>query len=431
MATRSNVRHLIDRSRSRSEFRRSEFVQMKKVFTGIALFAFAAVALIAQNDRTTRPRVVITPPPPVLQNDTNENKQPSAPPVLGGRNGNPSPAPTVDPIEDDEDGVIRVETNLVAMPVSVLDKDGRFISGLQQRDFKIFENGVEQKIEYFQSVEQPFSVVLMMDASPSTQFRIEEIQSSAITFVEKLRPGDRIMVVSFDQNVRVLTPFTSDRNVLRNAIRQARFGDGTSLYEAVDQVINRHLNQVEGRKAVVIFSDGVDTTSRRATYESTLRATEEIDALFYTLRYDTSDYMAGRGGGGVYPPPTTRRPSGRVSMGDILASIILGGGVNVGTGGGGRGNTRAEYETGRQYLEALSQNSGGRKFEADSLMNVDAAFTGIAEELRRQYSIGYYPENVGQPGERKQIRIRVMRPGVSVRAKNSYIVGRHGNSASK
>lgn len=403
---------------------------MKRFFTGIALFAVSAAVIIAQNDRTTRPRVVVSPPPPVLQNDTNANKQSSAPPVLGGRSGNPAPAPTVEPIDDDEDGVIRVETNLVAMPVSVLDKDGRFISGLQQRDFKIFENGIEQKIDYFQSVEQPFSVVLMIDVSPSTQFRIEEIQSSAITFVEKLRPGDRIMVVSFDQNVRVLTAFTSDRNVLRNAIRQAKFGDGTSLYEAVDQVINRHLNQVEGRKAVVIFSDGVDTTSRRATYESTLRATEEVDALFYTVRYDTSDYMAGRAGVG-YPPPTGRRPGGRVSMGDILASIILGGGINVGTVGGGRGNTRAEYEKGRQYLEALSQNSGGRKFEADSLLNVDAAFTGIAEELRRQYSIGYYPENVGQPGERKQIRIRVMRPGVSVRAKNSYIVGRNGNSASK
>jgi VWFA-related protein len=399
---------------------------MRASLSAVLLLAVLAAAIMAQNDRSTRPRVVITPPPPVLQNETNENKTPAAPPVLGGRTQNPSPVPTVEPVEDNEDGIIRVETNLVAIPVAVLDKDGRFISGLQQRDFKIFENGVEQKIEYFQSVEQPFSVVLLLDVSPSTQFRIDEIQDSAIAFVDKLRAGDRVMVVSFDEKVRVLAPFTSDRWVLRNAIRQATVGNGTSLYEAVDQVINRYLAQVEGRKAVVLFSDGVDTTSRRANFESTLRAAEEADALIYTIRYDTSGFGASRGGG---LPQPQRRPSGRVTMGDILAQIIIG--ATIGPGGGSIGHSRAEYERGREYMDGLAQNSGGRKFEADTITNVDAAFTSIAEELRRQYSIGYYPENIGKIGERKQIRIRVMRPGVSVRAKNSYIVGRNTMSNSR
>ena len=97
-----------------------------------------------------------------------------------------------------------------------------------------------------------------------------------------------------------------------------------------------------------------------------------------------------------------------------------------GGGGGGRGSS-SEYELGRKYLETLAQNSGGRNFEADTTANLDAAFSGIAEELRRQYSLGYYPENVGQPGERKQIRVRVMRPNVVVRAKNSYIVGQNND----
>lgn len=95
----------------------------------------------------------------------------------------------------------------------------------------------------------------------------------------------------------------------------------------------------------------------------------------------------------------------------------------MGGGGGGMGSSSSEYETGDKYLEQLSQNSGGRKFEGQSMYNIDAAFAGIAEELRRQYSLGYYPENVGKVGDRKQIRIRVMRPNVMVRAKNSYIVG--------
>lgn len=380
------------------------------------VFGAFVTAAFGQTSTATRPRVAPTATPPKIVNDTNRN-QPDGPPVLvGDKNRTNSTPPATVAVDDDE--IIRVETNLVTMPVSVLDRDGRFISGLQQRDFKIFENGVEQKLEYFQSVEQPFTVVLLLDVSPSTQFRIDEIQNAAITFIDQLRAGDRVMVIAFDQRVQVLSPATNNRNQLRNAIRQAQFGDGTSLYEAVDHVISRQLRNIQGRKAVVLFSDGVDTTSRRATYESTLRATEEIDALFYTIRYDTSGDL--RGGNVGYPQP--RR--GNVTFGDILGTILMGGNVNIGgSGRGGSGSSSAEYQRGRKYLETLATNSGGRQFEAQSMYNVDAAFAGIAEELRRQYSLGYYPESVGNIGDRKQIKIRVLRQGVIVRAKNSYIVG--------
>lgn len=389
-----------------------------KNFTALVMtVAMLVVGAFSQGNTSTRPRVSPTATPPTLGNDT-YTPTPSGPPVLIG--GNSRPVPTPIPIVDDE--IIRVETNLVTMPVSVLDRDGRFISGLQKNDFKIYENGIEQKLDYFQSVEQPFTVILLIDVSPSTQFKIEEIQNAAITFVDQLRPSDRVMVISFDERVHILTPATNNRYQLKNAIRQVQFGDGTSLYEAVNYVIDNQLRQIQGRKAVVLFTDGVDTTSRRANYTSTLRESEEVDALFYTIRYDTSRDMNGggwgRGGGNNYPQP---RRSGRVSMADILGAILTGGNVSVGRGGGGASSK--EYETGRAYLEALAQNSGGRKFEAQTLYNVESAFSGIAEELRRQYSLGYYPESVGKAGDRKQIKIRVMRQNVVVRAKTSYIVG--------
>jgi VWFA-related protein len=328
----------------------------------------------------------------------------------------PSPTPPV----DNEDDVIRIETNLVTLPVSVLDRNGRFISGLLQRDFRVFENGVEQQIGYFQSLEQPFTVALMIDVSPSTAFQIEDIQNAAIAFIEQLRPDDRVIVIAFDQRVQILARATNDKNVLRNAIRQTRIGNGTSLYAAVDQVILRELAPFQGRKAIVLFTDGVDTTSRRTTFESSLRNAEEADALIYPVRYDTlRDY--GARSGGVYRGPGTRQ----TTIGGILGVILGGGNVQIGRGGGGgaAGTSAAEYARGRQYLETLAQNSGGRSFEADSLYNLEAAFSGIAEELRRQYSIGYYPESVGQPGERRRITIRVNRPNVVVRARNSYVVG--------
>ena len=391
---------------------------MKFVTTLSFLLLSLAFAAFGQADRSSRPRVVPTATPPKIANEPYKTATPNVPPVLNGGNRFPKPymSPTPPANSDDENEVIKVETNLVTMPVSVLDRDGRFISGLQQKDFQIFENGVLQKVDYFQSVEQPFTVILLIDVSPSTQFRIDEIQDAAITFVNQLRSGDRVMVIAFDEDVHVLSPVTSNRNQLRSAIREARFGDGTSLFEAVDYVIERQLRQIDGRKAVVLFSDGVDTTSRRANYNSTLQATEEVDAIFYTLRYDTSHDM----GGGNYPNPSGR-PRGNTSIGDILGAILSGGNISMGRGGGVA--TDAEYERGRKYLEMLALNSGGREFEAQSIYNVEAAFSGIAEELRRQYSLGYYPDNVGKAGDRKQIKIRVMRPGVVVRAKNSYIVG--------
>ena len=213
---------------------------------------------------------------------------------------------------------------------------------------------------------------------------------------------------------------------MQRAIQRARFGDGTSLYDAVNQVINQELRRMEGRKAVVLFTDGVDTTSRRSGYQSTLQQTEEVDALFYPIRYDTSSNY------GNNSPSQTRYPRRRTGgglggiLGDILGSVIIGGGV--GGGNAPAGSTRGEYETGKKYLEELARNSGGRKFEANTTYNLDAAFRGIAEELRQQYSIGYYPKEVGEEGDRRSIRVRVMRPGVVVRAKNSYIVKKNNSN---
>ncbi len=394
---------------------------MKRILPVLALFGAATASVLAQSNTSSRPRVAATPTPrpPVIQNDTPTVDRRSGPPTLGGDNNRrPTATPTPKTADDGSD-VIKVETNLITMPVSVLDREGRFVSGLQQKDFRIFENGVEQQVDFFQSVEQPFTVVLMIDVSPSTAFRMDEIHAAAISFVDQLRPTDRVMVVAFDESVQILSRPTNDKRTLRNAIYQAEFGDGTGLYEAVDHVISRELSQIPGRKAVVLFTDGVDTTSRRATYQSTLAEVEEIDALFYPIRYNTQrDNFGGGWGGG--------RRRGR--MGGGIIGIILGGGTfpPPGGGGGGRGGSN-EYETGRQYLETLALNSGGRNFEADTTTNLDAAFSGIAEELRRQYSLGYYPENVGQPGERKQIRVRVMRPNLVVRAKNSYIVGQNND----
>src|SRR5690606_21042208 len=143
-----------------------------------------------------------------------------------------------------------------------------------------------------------------------------------------------------------------------------------------------------GRKAVVLFTDGVDTTSRRANYESTIADAEEVDAIFYPIRYDTMREM-NRGGISTYP----RSRGG--TLGGLIGIARGGGNIPVITNRGPAGSSRSEYETGEEYLRLLAQKSGGRKFEATTVSNLDSAFAGIAEELRRQYSLGYYPATIG------------------------------------
>src|SRR6185503_11727346 len=157
----------------------------------------------------------------------------------------------------------------------------------------------------------------------------------AIAFIDQLRPDDRVMVVSFDEDIDVLAQPTNDRNLLRNAIRRTAHGDGTRLYDAVDLVINQYLNRIEGRKAVVLFTDGVDTSSKRATFQSNVRDAEELDALIYPVQFDT---FAEMNGGISWPRQNRRHPNGRNDPDDdgVLGNVvdILGNSMNGRNGGG-------------------------------------------------------------------------------------------------
>ena len=237
-------------------------------------------------------------------------------------------APT-GPEEVDAGDIIRVNTTLVTIPVSVMDRDGRYVPNLRKEDFRLWEDGVEQEVAFFSSVDKPFSVVLMLDTSPSTQFRLEDIQDAAISFVNQLRADDRVMVVSFNDDIKMLSDFTTDRSRLDRAIRRAHTDDGTRLYDAVDTVINRELNRIPGRKAIVLFTDGVDTTSRQASFESNLTDAQELDALIYPVQYDTSaDVNAG--GGATIQVRTQRTSLHKFSTIFLEVAATLIGEVTVG-----------------------------------------------------------------------------------------------------
>jgi Ca-activated chloride channel homolog len=326
----------------------------------------------------------------------------------------PQPIPT--PEEVGEGDIVRINTTLVTVPVSITDRNGRYIPDLKRDDFHVYEEGVEQQIAYFAATEKPFTVILMLDTSASTWSKLGRIKEAAVAFVEQLRPDDQVMVVSFARGLTIKCEPTSDRQKIRKAIEGTGRGLSTRLYDAMEKLMGKHLSRIEGRKAVVLFTDGVDARSNDATYESTLRAAEELDALIYPIRYDTYDPSNDKG-----TTPTTQTGSRLPSiLGRIPLPLPT---INIGrSGGGGNGSSRAEYELGERYLRELASLTGGRLYEASKdLGYLRAAFSYIAEELRRQYTLGYYPTQMAQPGERRRLRVRLNQPELTVRSRDSYI----------
>ncbi len=313
-----------------------------------------------------------------------------------------------DIVEGEE--IVKIESNLITIPVSVYNRDGIYIPGLGQENFKIFENGVEQEVTYFGTTDKPFTVLLVLDTSSSALYKIEEIRAAATAFVDQLKPQDSVLVITFDSSVNILTDVTNDRQKIYRAINRANFGGGTKLYDAVEVSLGKRLDKIEGRKAVVLFTDGVDTESFRASYDSTLRDAAEADALIFPIYYNT--FLAIRGIGGGNGPMTSTPSIGIPGMGGQVP----------------RGLRSEDYVRGRQYLDDLATLTGGRVFRPESTPGgLTSAFEGIAEELRRQYNIGYYPAEVGENGEQKKIKVRVNRPNLVIRARDSYIVGANAN----
>ncbi|MEP6569991.1 MAG: VWA domain-containing protein [Acidobacteriota bacterium] len=403
---------------------------MKRISTCLVLLSLVAMFAVVLNGQTRQRRVTGNASSPTPSSPSSSK----APVLIGAtqsdgiqRQGQPSEPVSAASDEVDAGDVIRVNTTLVTLPVSVMDRDGRYIPNLRKEDFRLWEDGVEQAVAVFSSVDKPFSVVLMLDTSGSTRFRLNEIQDAAITFVNQLRQDDRVMIVSFDDQIKILSEFTSDRSRLRDAIRRTEPGDGTKLYDAVDLVMNQRLNAVDGRKAIVLFTDGVDTTSKHASYASNVRDAEELDALIYPVQFDT--YADQGGGGGGWPGSRRGRNPNDDLLGQILGGILGNGGGRRSGGGGGVGTSRHDYDVANRYLRALAERTGARNYQADSTQNLSSAFANIAEELRRQYALGYYPKTPAQAGQRRQVTVRVNQPNLAVRTRDSYIFNPSGTPA--
>src|ERR1700741_304949 len=196
----------------------------------------------------------------------------------------PQAAPTP-PQEPDDVETLKTDTDLVTVPLIASDHSGMYITDLRKEEFTISEDDVPQEIAFFGKVAAPFHVVLLLDTSSSTRDKLREIQRAASAFVEQLQSIDRVKIISFDDKVNDLNEFTSNRTVLHAAINATKSGDGTKVYDAVELAVNT-IRRINGRKAIVLFSDGMDWHSDRATFEGTVRSLDEDGIVVYPIRYE-------------------------------------------------------------------------------------------------------------------------------------------------
>jgi Ca-activated chloride channel family protein len=294
-----------------------------------------------------------------------------------------------------DEGVVKLKATLVQVPVVVSDAGGRYITDLKQKDFLLYEDGVLQKIEFFASVEEPISVALLLDSSGSTSDQLAEIKKAALAFIDNLRPQDRVMVINFDDSVHVQCELTGDRDLLAHAINSIRPGEYTQLYEAVYTAVWEKLQAIEGRKAVIVFTDGIDTASSEITEDDTLDAIiESEDIIVYPIRYSTRQDV--------------ERRLGLTTVSDTQQTDER------------RRKLDRTYRHADTYLHELAEYSGGVVQRADTLRDLKAAFAKIADELRHQYLLGYYPSNDKADDRERKVSVRVLREGARVRARPSY-----------
>jgi Ca-activated chloride channel homolog len=267
------------------------------------------------------------------------------------------------------------------IPVTAIDEDGHPVGRLARRDFHLYENGVEQRIVGFSSTEEPFQIALLIDTSRSTLNKLKDMQETAIQFVEQLRPQDRVMIVSFDDEVYVDTEMTGDRDEWRRAIRGTRVGRGARLFDAIDLTITERLSRLEGRKAIVLLTDGVDIASHYATARSTIARAEATGVLVYPIQY------------------LSRLAPRTVFNHDL------------------QGRDRGEQS--RYFYLELAERSGAEFHRADTLTDLMSVFRQIAEDLSHQYWLSYYSADVASDSKFRRIRVSIGRPGFFARARRS------------
>ena len=271
----------------------------------------------------------------------------------------------------------RAGVDIVSLNVTVIDGQNRYVTDLDQTDFSVFEDGVKQDLTFFNRRQQPIALSLLLDSSASMEDKLDTLQTAAVNFVRRLKPTDLAQIVDFDSRVEVRQGFTGDQKQLETAIFQTASGGSTSLHNAI-YIALKELRKVKAaseedvrRQAIIVFSDGEDTSSL-VSFEEVLDLAKRSETSIYTIALRGADTQT-------------------------------------------RGFREAEF-----VLRQLAQETGGRSFFPVKVEDLNTVYGQIADELASQYTLGYTSRNSRRDGAWRRVIVQVMKPNLTPRTKRGY-----------
>jgi VWFA-related protein len=338
---------------------------------------------------------------------------------------------------------VSVDVKVVTLPVTVRDKHGKIIRDLTKDDFTLQEDGRPQAIKYFsQETNLPLTLGLLVDTSRSQTNVLDAERNASRSFVDQMltQGKDKAFLIHFDRQVELLQDLTSSREKLQAGLEllktsednsndpkdpsnspdeRSRPRGGTQLYDAVYLASNELMKKQQGRKALIILSDGVDRGSK-TFLDGAIESAQRADTLIYSIYFaeprhehdrDNRDRQGGMGrGGGGWP-------------GGGGGGWPGGGGGYPGGGRGSPGGQRRDegpHADGRKILEKMSKETGGRFFEVSKKQTVGEIYDGIAEELRTQYSMGYTPDKDSEASGYHHVQLTVKKKELTVQTRDGY-----------
>lgn len=339
------------------------------------------------------------------------------------------------PGENDE--IIRVDTQLVDVPIAVTNNTGVPIRGLKSSNFVVYEDGKPQEIIDFSTTSEPFEVALLLDTSGSTRNDLQLIQRAAAEFIASLRPGDRVALIAFNTERKdgtafstseILSRLTDDRAVLKTAVERVRTSNGTPYYDSLLQVAEKIFAQrptqaFRGRRALVALTDGVDSTS---AFDFSL-AKEELNSLgviSFFIKVDTREFFEQNLLGDCEQAIRFSSEQIRRYYRSISSKPGMEKAVNFcQTGDFERlAISKKLYELADTEMNDLAKTSGGKVFSVGDLSEARNAFKRVADEIGTKYTLGYYPSNDKKDGSYRKIKVEVkgLPNGTQVRSRDGY-----------
>ncbi len=317
----------------------------------------------------------------------------------------PTPTPPGDEQEIDPNDVISVSTTEVLLPVTVRDHSGRLVTDLTRKDFRVFENGLEQSLSELSLRQVPVDVVLMIDASSSAINNLDDFRIAAEGFAAHLDAEDRVSLIQFDDRVALLQDWTRSQVQLRRALKRIVPGMFTRFHDAVLLASRDQLARPTARHAVIVLTDGIDS-GRGSTFDTALRAALKSQTAIYVVSNTQIERSAKQEQLSLLLSANdSARRFNQLRVDDLRLGL-------------------AALDASEQNLEQLTAATGGRLYKPASFRDLEKTYAEVADELRHQYALYYAPLNAKKDGQFRRVRVETSNPNHKVMARIGYFAGK-------